>query len=79
MRESGVYKNHHNSIPLALLTQRMSLRAKRNNLQPLQIASSLSLLAMTGFWGNSILEFTIILKSFQAENPSADIKEKFGF
>jgi hypothetical protein len=57
----------------------MSLRAKRSNLQPLQIASSLSLLAMTDFWGNSILKFTIILKSFQAEYPSADIKEEFGF
>jgi hypothetical protein len=40
----------------------MSLRAKRSNLKPLQIASSLWLLAMTGFFRNSILTFAINLK-----------------
>ena len=57
----------------------MSLRAKRSNLNPLQIASSLSLLAMTGFLGNSIWKFSRIQKFLETEYQSADIKDEFGF
>ena len=58
---------------------RMSLRAQRRNLKPLQIASSPSLIAMTGFLGNSILKFARIQKFFETQYPSADIKDESGF